>query len=278
MAGTLRCRAPTGVLASVRSDGQRGRESVGQLDGKVALVTGGARGMGAEHVRQFVAEGARVVFGDVLDQEGKTLAAELGDAVRYVHHDVTSEAEWSAAVSEAVTHFGRLDALVNNAGILRFVPIAEMTAAEFTTIMSVNVTGTWLGIKTAAPALAATGGGSVVNVSSVEGFVGAAGLSAYSASKFAIRGITKSAARELGHQGIRVNSLHPGGIATPMTAAVSGASGVDGDGFFASLPIPRWGQPIEVSHVAVFLASDAASYCTGGEFVVDGGMLTGCGY
>ncbi|MBF6221576.1 glucose 1-dehydrogenase [Nocardia abscessus] len=251
---------------------------MGQLDGKVALVTGGARGMGAEHVRQFVAQGARVVFGDVLDHEGTALAAELGAAARYVHHDVTSEADWSAAVSEAVGHYGRLDAVVNNAGILRFVPIIEMGLADFTTIMTVNVTGTWLGIKTAAPALAETGGGSVVNVSSVEGFVGAAGLSAYSASKFAIRGITKSAARELGHLGIRVNSLHPGGIATPMTAGVAGASGVDGDDFFANLPIPRWGQPAEVSHVAVFLASDAASYCTGGEFVVDGGMLTGCGY
>ncbi|MGK8513009.1 SDR family NAD(P)-dependent oxidoreductase, partial [Nocardia asiatica] len=175
---------------------------MGQLDGKVALVTGGARGMGAEHVRQFVAEGARVVFGDVLDQEGRTLAAELGSAARYVHHDVTSEADWSAAVSEAIGHYGQLDAVVNNAGILRFVPIAEMTLADFTAIMAVNVTGTWLGIKTAASALAETGGGAVVNVSSVEGFVGAAGLSAYSASKFAIRGITKSAARELGHLGI----------------------------------------------------------------------------
>ncbi|MEU2033674.1 glucose 1-dehydrogenase [Nocardia amamiensis] len=251
---------------------------MGQLDGKVALVTGGARGMGAEHVRQFVAEGAQVVFGDVLDHEGMALAAELGPAARYVHHDVTSEADWSAAVSAAVAQYGRLDAVVNNAGILRFVPIAEMGLADFTSIMNVNVTGTWLGIKTAAPVLAETGGGSVVNVSSVEGFVGAAGLSAYSASKFAIRGITKSAARELGHLGIRVNSLHPGGIATPMTAGVAGESGVDGDEFFASLPIPRWGQPAEVSHVAVFLASDAASYCTGGEFVVDGGMLTGCGY
>ncbi|MFE2997543.1 glucose 1-dehydrogenase [Nocardia sp. NPDC059246] len=253
-------------------------ESVGQLDGKVALVTGGARGMGAEHVRRFVAEGAKVVFGDVLDDEGKALAAELGAAVHYVHHDITSESDWQAAVSTATTTFGKLDVLINNAGILRFKRIVEMSLDEFNTIMNINVTGAFLGIKTAAPALTAAGGGSIVNVSSVEGFVGAAGLSAYSASKFALRGLTKSAARELGHSGIRVNSIHPGGIATPMTASVAGASGVDGNTFFSELPIPRWGQPVEVSEVALFLASDASSYCTGGEFVVDGGMLTSCGY
>ncbi|NNH74273.1 glucose 1-dehydrogenase [Nocardia uniformis] len=251
---------------------------MGQLDGKVALVTGGARGMGAEHVRRFAAAGARVVFGDVLDDEGKALAAELGADTHYVHHDVTSESDWGTAVSETVSRFGRLDVLVNNAGILRFAPILEMSLDEFDTVMSINVTGAFLGIKTAAPAMITTGGGSMVNVSSVEGFVGAAKLSAYSASKFALRGLTKSAARELGHSGIRVNSIHPGGIATPMTAAVSGASGIDGNSFFSGLPIPRWGQPVEVSEVALFLASDASSYCTGGEFVVDGGMLTSCGY
>ncbi|MBL1078512.1 glucose 1-dehydrogenase [Nocardia sp. 2] len=251
---------------------------MGQLDGKVALVTGGARGMGAEHVRRFVAEGARVVFGDVLDDEGKALAAELGDTARYVHHDVTSESDWTAAVSATTEAFGRLDVLVNNAGILRFKRILDMSLDEWNLIQNINVTGAFLGIRAAAPAMTESGGGSIVNVSSVEGFVGAAGLSAYSASKFALRGLTKSAARELGHSGIRVNSVHPGGIATPMTAAVAGASGVDGNSFFSELPIPRWGQPVEVSEVALFLASDASSYCTGGEFVVDGGMLTSCGY
>ncbi|WP_433755172.1 glucose 1-dehydrogenase [Nocardia sp. CA-135398] len=245
---------------------------MGRLDDKVALITGAARGMGAEHVRRFIAEGARVLFGDVLDEQGEQLAAETG--ARYLHHDVTSEADWAAAVRTAVDEFGRLDVLVNNAGLLRFQRIAEMSLADFTTIMTVNVTGTWLGIKSAAPAM--TGGGAIVNISSVEGFVGAAGLSAYSASKFAIRGLTKSAARELGANGIRVNSIHPGGIATPMTAAAG--SGVDGNAFFAGLPIPRWGQPGEVSEAAVFLASDAASYCTGTEVVIDGGMLTGAGY
>ncbi|WP_330182621.1 glucose 1-dehydrogenase [Nocardia sp. NBC_01503] len=251
---------------------------MGQLDGKVALVTGGARGMGAEHVRRFVAAGARVVFGDVLDDDGKALAAEIGDAVHYVHHDVTSESDWQAAVSETVTRFGRLDVLVNNAGILRFRKLLEMSLDEWNLMQGINVTGAFLGIKSAAPAMIETGAGSIVNVSSVEGFVGAAGLSAYSASKFALRGLTKSAARELGHSGIRVNSIHPGGIATPMTASVAGATGLDGNSFFSDLPIPRWGQPVEVSEVALFLASDASSYCTGGEFVVDGGMLTSCGY
>ncbi|MGV9614453.1 glucose 1-dehydrogenase [Nocardia xishanensis] len=249
---------------------------MGRLEDKVALITGGARGMGAEHVRRFVAEGARVVFGDVLDEQGAQLAAELGAAAHYVHHDVTSEADWTAAVTAAVETFGKLDVLVNNAGILRFQSIADMSLADFSTIMNVNVTGTWLGIKTAAPALTAAGGGSIVNISSVEGFIGAAGLSAYSASKFALRGITKSASRELGKAGIRVNSVHPGGIATPMTANAS--SGVDGDKFFAGLPIPRWGRPEEVTEAVVFLASDAAGYCTGTEVVVDGGMLTGAGY
>ncbi|MEV0339422.1 glucose 1-dehydrogenase [Nocardia sp. NPDC050713] len=249
---------------------------MGRLEGKVALITGGARGMGAEHVRRFVAEGARVVFGDVLDEQGADLAAELGAAAHYVHHDVTSEADWTAAVDTARERFGKLDVLVNNAGILRFQSIADMSLADFSTIMNVNVTGTWLGIKTAAPALTEAGGGSIVNISSVEGFIGAAGLSAYSASKFALRGVTKSASRELGKAGIRVNSVHPGGIATPMTANAS--SGVDGDKFFAGLPIPRWGRPEEVTEAVVFLASDAAGYCTGTEVVVDGGMLTGAGY
>ncbi|MCP2293877.1 3alpha(or 20beta)-hydroxysteroid dehydrogenase [Nocardia amikacinitolerans] len=249
---------------------------MGRLGDKVALITGGARGMGAEHVRRFVAEGARVVFGDVLDEQGAQLAAELGAAAHYVHHDVTSESDWAAAVETAREKFGKLDVLVNNAGILRFQSIADMSLADFSTIMNVNVTGSWLGIKTAAPALTEAGGGSIVNISSVEGFIGAAGLSAYSASKFALRGITKSASRELGKAGIRVNSVHPGGIATPMTANAS--SGVDGDKFFAGLPIPRWGRPEEVTEAVVFLASDAAGYCTGTEVVVDGGMLTGAGY
>ncbi|BAD59658.1 glucose 1-dehydrogenase [Nocardia farcinica] len=248
---------------------------MGVLDGKVALITGGARGMGAEHARQFVAEGARVVFGDVRDEEGEALAAELGDDAHYVHHDVTSESEWSEVVAATIDRFGKLDILVNNAGINRFAPICEQSLDEFRLILDTNLTSTWLGIRAAAPVM--SDGGSIVNMSSVEGYAGAAGLSAYAASKFGIRGLTKVAARELGSRNIRVNSVHPGGIATPMNTEF--APNLDPDKpFVPSLPIARWGRAAEVTHVVVFLASDAASYCTGSEVLVDGGLLAGPGY
>ena len=171
---------------------------MGRLDGKVALVSGGARGMGRSHVRHFVSEGARVVFGDVLDDEGKAVAAEVGDAACYVHLDVTSEADWAAAVRTATDTFGELHVLVNNAGILRHATIADMPLDEFRHVLDVNLVGTWLGIKAVIAPMTAAGGGSIVNISSIEGVVGAAGLSAYSASKFAVRGVTKTAAQELG--------------------------------------------------------------------------------
>lgn len=247
----------------------------GQLDGKVAIVTGGARGMGAEHVRLFVENGARVVLGDVLDEDGEALAAELGEAAHYVHLDVSSEEDWTAAVKETVDRFGTLDILVNNAGILRWGMIADQDPDQFRKVLDVNLVGTWLGIRSVASVMA--DGGSIVNTSSVEGFAGAAGLSAYSASKFAVRGITKVAARELGSRRIRVNSVHPGGVLTPMTAGTS--PDLDPDmPVIPSMPIARWGRPIEVSRAVMFLASDAASYCTGSEVLVDGGMLTGPGY
>ena len=184
---------------------------MGRLDGKVALITGGARGMGKSHVRHFVAEGARVVFGDVLDAKGATVADGLGgQCCRYVHHDVTSEQQWEAAVADALDAFGRLDVLVNNAGVLKFARIADMPLADFRQVLEVNAVGCWLGMKAVIGPMTAAGGGSIINISSIEGFTGAAGLSAYSASKFAIRGMTKVAARELGRFGIRVNSVHPG--------------------------------------------------------------------
>ncbi|MBE3000741.1 SDR family oxidoreductase [Nocardiopsis sp. HNM0947] len=251
---------------------------MGILDGRVVLVTGGARGIGESHVRHCVDEGAEVVFGDVLDTEGRALARELGAACHYVHHDVTNHDHWTAAVEEAVSRYGALHGLVNNAGVLRFRTIEDMTLDEFNHVWQVNVAGSWLGVKTAAGAIEGSGGGSIVNTSSIEGFVGAAGLSAYSAAKFAIRGLTKVAARELGSRGIRVNSLHPGAIATPMTTGVDTVDGVDSGGLFASMPISRWGQPIEVSRLASFLLSDKSAYCTGSEFVADGGMTTGPGY
>jgi 3alpha(or 20beta)-hydroxysteroid dehydrogenase len=249
---------------------------MGLLDGKVALITGGARGMGAAHVRLFLAEGARVVFGDVLDEEGKALAEETG--ATYVHHDVRSPAEWERAVATAVELHDKLDVLVNNAGILKFRRIADMSLEDFDQIVDVNLKGTWLGIKSVIEPMKAAGRGAIVNISSIEGFVGAEGLSAYAASKFGIRGITKSAARELAQFKIRVNSVHPGAINTAMAMDPDMAKEVDAEAFVKSMVIKRFAKPVEVSHVVAFLASDRASYCTGSEFTVDGGLLTGAGY
>jgi 3alpha(or 20beta)-hydroxysteroid dehydrogenase len=253
---------------------------MGRLDGKVALITGGARGMGKSHVRHLAAEGARVVCGDVLDDRGRAVAEALGpDHCRYVHHDVTSEPDWRAAVTAALDGFGRLDVLVNNAGVLKFGTIADMPLADFRRVLEVNAVGCWLGMKAVIEPMTAGGGGSIVNISSIEGFTGAAGLSAYSASKFAIRGMTKTAARELGRFGIRVNSVHPGGVLTRMVIDAAGTfEHVDGDAFIQSMPIPRFGEPIEISRLVAYLASDDSSYSTGSEFIADGGVLAGPGY
>jgi 3alpha(or 20beta)-hydroxysteroid dehydrogenase len=253
---------------------------MGRLDGKVALITGGARGMGKAHARHFVAEGARVVIGDVLDEKGGAVATALGapHAV-FVHHDVTSEADWARAVATAVDTFGHLDVLVNNAGILRHAGIADMALAEFRAVLDVNLVGCWLGIKAVIAPMTDAGGGSIVNVSSIEGFAGAAGLSAYSASKFGIRGVTRSAAQELGQFGIRVNSVHPGGVMTSMAlSAAQSFSHVDPMAFVKAMPIPRFAEPVEISRLVAFLASDESSYSTGAEFVADGGILSGPGY
>jgi 3alpha(or 20beta)-hydroxysteroid dehydrogenase len=253
---------------------------MGRLDGKVALITGGARGMGKSHVRHFVAEGARVVFGDVLDDKGAAVADGLGgQSCRYVHHDVTSEAQWAAAVTAALDTFGRVDVLVNNAGVLKFASIADMPLADFRQILEVNAVGCWLGMKAVIGPMTAGGGGSIINISSIEGFTGAAGLSAYSASKFAVRGMTKVAARELGQFGIRVNSVHPGGVLTSMTLGAAGAADhVDPDAFVRSMPLSRFAEPVEISRLVAYLASDESSYSTGSEFIADGGVLSGPGY
>jgi 3alpha(or 20beta)-hydroxysteroid dehydrogenase len=253
---------------------------MGRLDGKVALITGGARGMGKSHVRYFVDSGARVVFGDVLDERGEALAATLGpERCRYVRHDVTSEADWARAVALATDTFGTLDVCVNNAGVLAFGAITEMPLAEFRRIMDVNAVGCWLGMKSVAAPMRAAGGGSIVNISSIEGLTGAADCSAYAASKFAVRGMTKAAAQELGRFGIRVNSVHPGGILTRMV--LENAETMDparAERYLRALPLGRFGESIEVSRLVAFLASDESSYCTGSEFVADGGILSGPGY
>jgi 3alpha(or 20beta)-hydroxysteroid dehydrogenase len=252
---------------------------MGRLDGKVALISGAARGMGKSHVRHFIAEGARVVFGDVLDDYGQAVAAKLDpEACRYLHLDVTSEADWSRAVALATATFGRLDVLVNNAGVLAWATIEQMPAAEFRRVLEVNAVGCWLGMKSVIEPMKAAGGGSIVNISSTEGFTGAAGLSAYSASKFAIRGMTRSAAEELGPLGIRVNSVHPGGIVTRMLLSTASDDPDRGADYLGKLPLRRFGEPAEVSRLVAFLASDESSYCTGAEFVADGGLLAGPGY
>ncbi|GGV03195.1 3-alpha-(or 20-beta)-hydroxysteroid dehydrogenase [Actinomadura cremea] len=253
---------------------------MGQLDGKVALITGGARGMGKAHVRRFVAEGAKVVFGDVLEEEGAKLAADVGDDVRFVRMDVSDPGDWENAVRTAVDTFGALNVLVNNAGIMRHKRIEDMSVDEFRRVLEVNLVGQWLGVKSVTAAMRDAGGGSIVNVSSTEGFIGASGLAAYSASKFGVRGLTKAAARELGPDDIRVNSIHPGGVLTQLSLQedVVAATADSADAFMKALPLGRMGKTKEVTGLVVFLASDDSSYCTGSEVLVDGGMLTGAGY
>jgi 3alpha(or 20beta)-hydroxysteroid dehydrogenase len=245
---------------------------VGLLDGKVALISGAARGQGEAEARAFVAEGARVVLGDVLDDIGNAVAADIGDAAQYVHLDVSSERDWAAAMEETLAVDNRLDVLVNNAGIIKIAPLTECSLDDYWSVIRVNQVGCFLGMRAAVAPMTAVGGGSIINISSINGIVGGVGCMSYVASKFAIRGMTKTAAMELGPLGIRVNSIHPGAIDTEM--AREGLEGLDVDPF-VSMPLGRIGQPEEIADAAVFLASDEASYCTGSEFVIDGGWIAG---
>jgi 3alpha(or 20beta)-hydroxysteroid dehydrogenase len=246
----------------------------GELAGKVALISGAARGMGAEEARLFAREGARVVIGDVLDEEGEKVAAAIGEAAVYQHLDVTSESDWQAAIAKAESAFGRLDVLVNNAGILRYGALEHTSLEEYERVIRINQIGPFLGMKAAIPALRRAGGGSIVNISSLAGLHGIGGAVSYTASKFALRGMTKVAALELGRDGIRVNSVHPGGVETPMTRPFGEATD-PGSVRRYTTPIPRIGRPEEVANLVLWLASDKSSYCTGSEFVVDGGELAG---
>lgn len=248
---------------------------MGTLTGKVALVTGGARGMGAAHVRGLLAEGAKVVFGDLLEEEGRALEKELGDDCRFEPHDVTSTEAWERIIGSAVETFGRLDILVNNAGMLGFGTLDELTVDDFRRILEVNLVSQWLGIKHVSAVMSQ--GGSIVNISSVNGLVGAMNLTGYCSSKSGIVGLTKSAAIELGPKGIRVNSIHPGGVATPMVGRPDGSVDTP-DGPMASIPIPRMAHADEVTEMVLFLAGSSSSYCTGSQFVVDGGMTAGAGF
>ncbi len=246
----------------------------GRLAGKVALISGGARGMGEAHARRFVAEGARVVLGDVLTEPGRALADELAAAARFVELDVTNESDWEAAVDATAAAYGKLDILVNNAGVLHFDALERTALADYERVVRINQTGVFLGMKHAIPAMRSAGGGSIVNISSMAGLQGVAGAIAYSASKWAVRGMTKTAALEVGPDGIRVNSVHPGGIDTPMVAGAAATDETRG-GAYARYPIPRIGRPEEVAELVCWLASDASSYSTGAEFVIDGGASAG---
>jgi 3alpha(or 20beta)-hydroxysteroid dehydrogenase len=245
--------------------------SGGRLAGKTALITGGARGQGEREARLFAAEGATVMVTDVLEEQLAEVVADIGGAARGMRQDVSSEEDWAAVVAATLSAFGRLDVLVNNAAIYRVGPIEEERLDDFNRILAVNLAGTFLGIRFSIPAMRAVGGGSIINISSVAGLEGFAGHAAYGSSKWAVRGLTKIAALELGHYGIRVNSVHPGAIDTPMIAPYA-RPGVDRG---AAYPIPRIGVPLDVAHLALFLASDESSYVSGAEITVDGGLHAG---
>jgi 3alpha(or 20beta)-hydroxysteroid dehydrogenase len=252
---------------------------MGRLDGKVALVSGGARGMGQAEARLFAAEGAKVAICDVVDGEGKALAEAIGANALYQHLDVTQEEEWTAAVAATVDAFGKVDVLVNNAGIAEYAPLVDMTLESYRRVTEVNQTGVFLGMRAVIAPMTAAGGGSILNISSIDGLMGMNNLTSYVASKWAVRGMTKVAARELAAHGIRVNSIHPGFILTdmgvPEGADPSGVHSVIDTYAKRMAPLGRSGVPEDIAKLALFLASDESGYSTGSEFVADGGLTAG---
>ena len=245
---------------------------MGVLDGRVAIITGGARGQGAVEGQLFADEGATVVLTDVLDEEGERTAGEVG--CEYLHHDVAQEAEWDAVVADVLDRHGQIDVLVNNAGIFQGAGLMNTSVADYDRMLAINARGVFLGMQKVGTVMAEAETGSIINISSVAGLMGTLGSFAYSASKWAVRGMTKSAAKELGRRGVRVNSVHPGYIDTEMLAQTS-VFNEDDDRtrrVLRQVPLRRIAEPAEVGRVVLFLASDASSYCTGQEFTVDGGM------
>ncbi len=238
---------------------------MGRVDGKVALITGGARNIGAASARMLVAEGAQVILGDIVDDEGAALADELGEAARYVRLDVTSEDDWRNAVELTLAEFGTLNVLFNNAGIFNGSKLQRYPTTQWQEILDINLTGAFLGMRASADAMIAAGGGSIINNSSIEGLRATTWAHGYVASKWALRGLTKSVALELAPHGIRVNSLHPGRIRNEMTDAMPDD--------IIPIPLGRPGVPEEVATFVVFLASDDSAYATGAEFVMDGGLV-----
>ena len=238
-----------------------------RLENKVALITGGARGMGEAHARAMVAQGACVVLGDVLDDEGHAVADSLGDRASYIHLDVTDRGHWSRAVARAVDDFGHLNVLVNNAGIVIPGPTEDFSVENWNKVIAVNLTGTFHGIAAAHGALSAARPSSIINISSTAGLKGYDSLAAYTASKFGVRGLTKAIALEFAPDGIRCNSVHPGAVQTPMIIGFDLPQN--------HVAMHRIGRPEEVASLVVYLASDESSFCTGAEFVVDGGEMSG---
>jgi 3alpha(or 20beta)-hydroxysteroid dehydrogenase len=254
---------------------------MGKLDGRVVIVTGAARGQGEQEARLFTAEGARVVLTDVLDDRGEALAKELGQA--YVHLDVGREADWAAAVAAAKEAYGRIDGLVNNAGILRFNALVDTPLDEFMNVVQINQVGCFLGIKAVAPEIAAAGGGTIVNTASHTAVTGMAAVGTYAATKHAVLGLTRVAAIELASRKVRVNAVCPGAVDTPMSNPARLDPDADAKEMSRALdelyrrlvPLGRIGRPEEVARLALFLSCDDSSYITGQPFVIDGGWLAG---
>ena len=246
-----------------------------RLTGKVAIITGAARGMGAVTAKLFIEHGASVIIADILDDAGEQLAQELGNNAYYVHADVSNEDDW-ARLTDAAEAIGPLTTVVNNAGILHIAAIKDSDAADYMRVIQINQLGTYLGIRAAIEPMKRAGGGSIINISSIDGLQAKNGLSAYVSSKWAVRGMSKSAALELGPYNIRVNTVHPGGVFTAMHGAEGKAAPTAEDNaFYANHALPRVGLPIEVANTTLFLASDDSSYSTGAEFIVDGGWSAG---
>ncbi|MFF2448242.1 glucose 1-dehydrogenase [Neobacillus sp. NPDC058068] len=239
-----------------------------RLDGKIAIITGAAQGMGASHARKFIEEGAKVVLTDLNDEKGNALAAELGENALFVKHNVTSADDWATVVAETEKAFGPVNVLVNNAGITMAKSILALTEEEYRRIVDINQVSVFLGMKSVIPSMQKASGASIVNISSMNGIV--AGAIGYTDTKFAVRGMTKAAAIEGAHYGIRVNSVHPGVIATPMVVQEDTKAAVEE--FSKHIPLKRVAQPEEVSSLVVYLASDESSYSTGAEFIIDGGL------
>ncbi|MFF5996154.1 glucose 1-dehydrogenase [Lysinibacillus sp. KU-BSD001] len=239
-----------------------------RLEGKVAIITGAAQGMGAAHAKLFVEEGAKVVITDLNEEKGQALVAELGENAVFVKQNVANEADWATVIATAEEAFGPVNVLVNNAGITMAKSLMETTVEEYRRIVEINQVSVFLGMKAALPSMQKAGGGSIVNISSLNGLV--AGAIGYTDTKFAVRGMTKAAAMEAAHYNVRVNSVHPGVIATPMVVQEDTKAAVEE--FAKHIPLRRVAQPEEVSKMVLFLASDDSSYSTGSEFVIDGGV------